>query len=155
MSRKTMQKSIRQGISWAVVESILSALFSFMTTLVCARYVSPSDFGLVAIAIAVITIAQSVLLIGPLNAVIRTPAMDTMLSDSIFWAMILLGVLAMGLCMAIAEPISLFFAAPELRWLVMGASALCLLEAVAGVPSALLSRKMRTRASPYERSGRR
>lgn len=146
MPKKTMQKSIRQGISWAVIESMLSALFSFLTTLICARYVSASDFGLVAIAIAVIAIAQAILLTGPLNAIIRTPAMDTALSDSIFWSMIVLGVLATVLCIAMSGPLAAVFEAPDLQWLVIGGAVLCLLEAVSGVPSALLSRKMRTRA---------
>lgn len=144
--KTTVHRKVKSAMSWAVAESLLSVGFSFLTTLVAARYVEPRDFGLVVIALAIASMVQAVLLTGPTNAIIRSAEMDPRTSDSVFWAMIALGTLSAVFCALIAMPVAVFYGSHALVPLVASAGILCLIESISSVPGALLSRKMRTRA---------
>jgi O-antigen/teichoic acid export membrane protein len=146
-ARQRLNQRIRSAVPWAFGESLLAAVASFLTTLVAARFVAPDQFGIAAIAIAIPAIAQSVLLSGPTSALIRAHHIDGRTSDSMFWCLNALGILGSLICIAISTWVADFYEQPELAALLAFQGGVgCILQAASSVPTALLSRKMRTRS---------
>jgi teichuronic acid exporter len=144
--KSRLARKLTSAIPWAIGEGFLSALATFLTTLVAARYVAPEQFGLASIAIAVPAIIQAILLTGPTTALTRAPHIDGKTSDSVFWSMMVLGVIGFALCVLLAPVLEHVYAEPELAGLLILQGSTCVLQAAAVVPTAVLSRKMRTRA---------
>ncbi|BCJ91930.1 lipopolysaccharide biosynthesis protein [Terrihabitans soli] len=146
-AKQRLTRRIRSAVPWAFGESLLSAVASFLTTLAAARFVAPDQFGLAALAIAVPAIVQSVLLSGPTNALIRARHVDGRTSDSMLWNLIGLGAVGAVICATVAIPFANFYGEPELAGLLAFQGIFgCLMQGAVSTPSALLSRKMRTRA---------
>jgi teichuronic acid exporter len=137
---------VRSALPWAIGEGFLSALATFLTTLVAARLVLPEEFGQASIAIAIPAIVQALLLTGPTTALTRAHHVDGRLADSMFWSFILLGVLGWALCAALAFPVAAFYGHPELAALLVVGGFGCVLQGIASCPTAVLTRKLRTRA---------
>ncbi|MDX6805748.1 oligosaccharide flippase family protein [Terrihabitans rhizophilus] len=144
--KSRLARKLTSAIPWAIGEGFLSALATFLTTLVAARFVAPEQFGLASIAIAVPAIIQAVLLTGPTVALTRAPHVDGQISDSVFWSMMVLGIIGFVLCVLLAPVLEHLYAEPQLSGLMILQGTTCILQAAAVVPTALLSRKMRTRA---------
>lgn len=129
-----------------MAESLFSAIATLASTLVVARLLTPSDFGLASVAFAIVAIVQLLAFAGVPQAMLRTPQLLPRLSDQLFWVLLGLGALATQVCWLIAAPLARFYGAPLLLWLI-GVQALdCLLQALVQFPTALLTRKMRTRS---------
>ena len=117
-----------------------------MSTLVVARLLTPSDFGLASVAFAVVAIVQMFVFAGVPQAMLRTPHLVPRLSDQCFWVLLGLGVAGTLACGLLAAPVARFYGAPLLWWLVAVQGLDCLLQALVQFPTALLTRKMRTRS---------
>lgn len=141
-----MTGRVGAALPWALGEGLLSFAFTFATTMVMARLLAPEEFGQATIAIAISAIVQSVLVVGPTSAFVRTASVDSLTSDSIFWALLAAGVLAALLCVGLSFPVARIYAVPQLQGLVAAQGLSCIVLALAGVPTALLTRKLRTRS---------
>lgn len=111
-----------------------------------ARLLTPADFGLASIAFAVVAIVQMLAFAGVPQAILRTPHLVPRLSDQGFWILLALGLVATLACWLLAAPLSRFYAAPLLFWLIGVQGCDCVLQALVQFPTALLTRKMRTRS---------
>ncbi|MFC5069436.1 oligosaccharide flippase family protein [Flaviflagellibacter deserti] len=136
---------MKSALPWAIGESFLSAASSLLTTLTVARLVLPEELGLAAIAIAIPMVVQALLLTGPTNALIRTPRIDVATLDSMTWCFLVLGVIGWLFCIGVAPVVALLYDHSELIPLLQIYGASCFLQAAMSVPTALLTRKMRTR----------
>jgi O-antigen/teichoic acid export membrane protein len=136
---------MKSALPWAAGESFLSAAGSFLTTLVAARFVAPDELGLAAIAIAIAQVVQSLLLIAPMNAMIRARHMDGRTADAMLFSFMVLGCVSALICAAAAIPVARVYGHTELVPLIAAYGLGSLLQAAMSVPTALLTRKLRTR----------
>jgi O-antigen/teichoic acid export membrane protein len=83
---------------------------------------------------------------GMPQAMLRTPHLVPRLSDQGFWVLLGLGILATFACWLLAAPLARFYGAPLLLWLIAVQGIDCVLQALVQFPTALLTRKMRTRS---------
>lgn len=141
-----MRARLRRAAPWAAAESLFSAAATLLSTLIVARLLTPSDFGLASIAFAVVAIVQLLAFAGVPQAMLRTPSLTPRLSDQGFWVLLALGAVATLACWLLAAPLARFYGAPLLFWLVAVQALDCLLQALVQFPTALLTRKMRTRS---------
>lgn len=145
---KSLKNRLKVALSvkWAFVESFLSAAFTLATTLTAARFISPEQFGLAAVAFAASTIIQAVFLTGITNTIVRAPSLDTHQSDAFFGLTLALGGAACLLNCFLAIPLAKIYGSSDLIALLMVQSLTSILMGVVSVPSAILARKMRTKA---------
>lgn len=98
-----LKHQVTSGIKWSTVSQISRQGTQLITTIILARLLSPSDFGLVGMAMVVIGFIGIFKDLGTSAAIIQRKELSEELLSSIFWVNVGFGTLAM---------IILFFGAP-------------------------------------------
>lgn len=117
----------------------------FAFTVISARLLAPSDFGLIAMvatATALIALVQD---LGATQAVIQRERIDAGQLSALFWISVALG-LFLALLLGFSAPaIASFFDEPRLQILTVAFAVLIALTGLQAIPFALLNRGMRFR----------
>jgi PST family polysaccharide transporter len=97
---------------------LLARLIDLGTMLVLARILEPKDFGLVAIAMSVVSIVEAALELPVNAALVRLPVIAKSLYDTAFTLSLLRGLALTAILLACAWPFALAYADPRLALLV-------------------------------------
>jgi len=95
------QKAV-SGIKWSAISQVGRQATQLLTTIILARLLSPSDFGLVGMAMVVIGFINIFKDLGTAAAVIQRKELSEALLSSIFWVNAGFGALAMIVLFLIA-----------------------------------------------------
>jgi PST family polysaccharide transporter len=121
----------------------LRTVITIGSTAVLARLLSPSDFGLVAMATVVTELAGLLGAFGLANMLVQRRVINRLQLDTVFWASLGLGTLIAGVVLLLSFAAGWLFAAPDVGRLLR---LLCLnfvLNSLTAVPWAVLARLMR------------
>lgn len=144
-SRKHLDQTLFQGIAWTALGRWTAQGISWIATFYVARILTPSDYGLVAMATIPIGFARLIEDLG-LDAVIlqdRTLTKDQL--HRLTGAAILLSMALTSLFIGLSIPISLYFKEPQVALIVSALSLTFLLDALQVVPRAMLQRDLQFR----------
>jgi len=97
------------GAGWSVSSRLGGRLIDFVTVLVLARMLTPSDFGLTALAMSLIVIADTVLELPLIQALIRLKYISKSHLDTAFTLGILRGLLLSVVVLTAAWPFSIIY----------------------------------------------
>lgn len=109
----------KQSIKWELLSSVYSQAIQFVLSVILARLLSPSDFGIVAIAYVVIRIAEIFSDVGFSSAVIRESKLSDLTISTVFWINLLMGIFFLGLFQFIANPIAQFYNEDKIASIIM------------------------------------
>lgn len=136
---------LKRAAPWALGESFASAAATLLSSLVVAHVLSPEDFGKAAIAIAVAALVNTAIIASIIQAFVRQPSVTTRDTDQLFTLTLVLGLMSWAICWLAAVGLSYSFGQRDIL-LMVGVQGLdCLLLALAAMPDAMLTRKLRTR----------
>ncbi|MGX5851107.1 lipopolysaccharide biosynthesis protein [Mesorhizobium sp. PL10] len=110
---------------------------------VLARLLSPNDFGLVAMVVALTGIFDAFTTAGLSSATIQKHEISYEQVSALFWVNMVVGILLTLLCAASAYPISAFYNEPRLFWIAIVIAPGFLLNASGVQHAALLERNLR------------
>lgn len=117
----------------------------FVFTVITARLLAPSDFGLVAMVASVTALTTMIQDLGASQSVVQRETISPGQLNSLFWISAGLGCL-LALLLAVSSPaIAGFFGEPRLDGLMIAFSAPIVASGLQAVPYALLNRHMRFR----------
>jgi O-antigen/teichoic acid export membrane protein len=103
------RKTVINSMLWKLLERISSQLVSFIISIVLARILMPSDYGIIAIILVFITLAN-VIIDGGLNtALIQKKNADQKDFSTIFWFSGLLSIIIYAILFFIAPLIAKFY----------------------------------------------
>lgn len=143
----SLRERVLSGVLWTSAGTVLKSGFQLAISIVLARILSPTDYGLIAMVIAVHSIFLPLASLEIGNALIRHEGeMTPRWLGTAFWMSVGLGGLATLVFALLAPLLAELYARPELTLL---GRVLALGFAVGGiwtVPQALLRREMRFRA---------
>lgn len=105
-----------------VAARLISRVIDLGTMLILARLLSPSDFGLVAIAMTVVTIIEAAFELPLSQALVRLPAIKDSHYNTAFTLSLLRGVLLCAVISLIAVPFANFYNHPGLVPLIQSLS---------------------------------
>ena len=112
------------ALFWESVGKLSTHGVTFIISIVLARLLTPTEFGLIGIALALINISQSLFDIGFKTALIQNKDNDAITYSSVFILNIFLGLLVFSAFQLIATPLAIFFEQSELdsviKWLSIG-----------------------------------
>jgi len=101
--------------------AFIKLVLTLGTTSVLARFVPPEQQGIFALAIPAVLIAAGLSEFGLAQAVVQRETVTHRLMSTLFWVNVSLGILLMGVVIALAGPAVQFFdqpaVAPVFRWL--------------------------------------
>ncbi|EGA70931.1 colanic acid exporter [Vibrio sinaloensis DSM 21326] len=92
----------------------VSTLLQFSQIAILARFLTPEQFGLMALITIVIGFSQAFVDMGMSNAIIHKQTTSTLHLSSLFWATVGMGILTTAIVYNLAPKIANFYSEPEL-----------------------------------------
>jgi len=134
------------SVSWSLIAKVASQGATFVGTIVLARLLPVSDFGLVAMAQVYLGLLQQFVDAGFLEALIQRPTLTQREIASAFWMLLAAGTGAFLVSLLLRELVEAAFGAPGLGWVVVALSAILLVLPFRIVSQAVLAREVRLEA---------
>jgi lipopolysaccharide exporter len=135
----SLKQAVPRALTWGLASSIIARLGNFVVTLVLARFLTPGEFGVYAVALTVQTILQMLAPLGLGAVLIRTKDPErlapTVATLALIGGAVLCG--AMALCSGLAADL---IRVPDAAPVIAVLSLTMLLSGVAVVPFTLLAR---------------
>lgn len=126
----TLKQQTFSAVRWTTVAMLSKAGFQFAQIIILARLLSPADFGLMAIVVAILTFAQIFSDMGISNAIIHHQAITHKELSSLFWLNVCAGAVLTLLLFTISPLIATYYGAVELKILLMVISAYFVIAAL-------------------------
>jgi O-antigen/teichoic acid export membrane protein len=142
----TLSQKTLTGVIWSFSEQLGRRGMGIAVTLLLARFLSPADFGLVAMMAIFLSVATSLMDSGFKQALIRLHEADQIDFNTTFYSNLVLGMLSYALLFAVAPFIANFYDEPRLIALIRVAGIAILINSFQVVQSAVLSRNLNFKA---------
>jgi O-antigen/teichoic acid export membrane protein len=136
------RKAIRGGIA-KVVGQGMSFVLRLAFTMILARLLSPTDFGLIGMVTAVTGLYALFTTAGLADAAVQTSEITDNQMSTLFWCNILFGAFLSLICMATAPILVTFYSEPQLFWVTVAMATGFLITAGGAQHNALLQRQLR------------
>ena len=133
------------GAKWTTASSLGVAAIQFCQLIVVARILSPSDFGLMAMVMAVIGFAQIFTDVGISSAVIHRQSNTQQALSSLYWLNVFAGAAVFLLTIAATPVVVAFFDEPRLEVLLPCVALLFLITPFGQLFQLLLQKELRFR----------
>lgn len=114
----SLKKRAVKGISWAFADQFANNVIQFVIGIVLARLLSPQEYGLVGMLAIFMAVADTFVVAGYGEALIRKKAPTAEDYNTTFVVNVLTGFLFYLLFLILAGPISRFFREPELAGII-------------------------------------
>ena len=114
-----LQNKMAKGAIWMVLFKLVERSLGLVSTLILARLLSPADFGVVAMAMSFIIMAELLSAFGFDIAIIQNQSATEEHYSTAWTCNFLLGVSITVLMLAAAAPVARFYQHPELTWVVV------------------------------------
>lgn len=140
-----LDRAAVSGVAWAGTAKWSTQLVAWAGTILVARILTPSDFGLITMASVFMGVVMMLSEFGIGTAVITLREIPESELHQLNGFSVLLGVGGSLLAVVMAYPLGLFFRAPELPPVVAVVGLTFVLTSLQTVPAALLRRELRFR----------
>ncbi|MFV2053314.1 lipopolysaccharide biosynthesis protein [Aliiroseovarius sp. YM-037] len=131
------------GVLWSSLHTLLPTISSAVVFVIGAYFLSPSDFGLIGLATALVSVAIAFSPLAFGEALIQRELMTKDHADSVFWLTVGFGLIAMQPFVFGGSLIATWMEEPALAFLLPVLALRIPLELSAAVPNALIVRSMR------------
>ncbi len=135
-------RSVRGGM-WTVTAQGVQFLMQSAATIVLARLLTPTDFGLVAMVTAITSLGQAFADLGLSEATIQQPEISHDQVSNLFWINVAIGLLLTSIAAGIAPLLAWFYGEPSLRNITLVLSLTFFLGGLRVQHDALLRRQMK------------
>lgn len=141
-SLQNLRQQAAKGAILSAASGVCYAGGQFVTSLILARMLNKSDFGMVAIATAFSTIAYSLTEAGFGRAMIQEGRVKQAQVSNLFWIGLLVGVSLCGIFVLVAPFVAYHFQDDRLRWVMPISGLSFVLSALPSQPLAIIWRRM-------------
>ena len=131
-----------RGVFWTLLEYGGGEIISFAVFLVLARVITPSDFGVVSLALVFVSFVQMFLVQGFADAVIQRQEVEPDHCSTAFWANLAIAALFSLLILIGAGQLETLFHAPHLAGVLRALAALPVGTALTSIHQALFRRRL-------------
>ena len=138
----SLKVSSLRGGAVRVIASVCTLAISLGSTCILARLLTPADFGLLTIVLALFGILEPLEQLGLSAATVQSTKLSHLESSSIFWANAGVGALLAAIGVGLAPVLAWYYGKPELLPVAACLALDMFLNAVALQPKAQLSRAM-------------
>jgi O-antigen/teichoic acid export membrane protein len=138
-----LDRSLVHGIAWTGGVKWFTQLLTWASTLIVARLLSPTDYGIVSMATAYLGLVTIASEFGIGTAVITLRELTADQLAQLNSLAVALGVAGFGLSVLLAVPLSRFFHSPQLPMVVVILSLTFVITGFKSVPTSMLQRDLR------------
>ncbi|HEX3220470.1 MAG TPA: lipopolysaccharide biosynthesis protein [Candidatus Limnocylindria bacterium] len=141
-----LRRKVAHGLTWTFIHTWGGQGLSLLVFLVLARLLTPSQFGLVALAAVFVALAQLVIDQGFGDAIIQRPTVTRGHIDTAFWVAVATGTLLAIIGVLAAGPLSVLLDEPRLTPILQVLSLLFIVSSLGSTQQALLRRELAFRS---------
>lgn len=141
--KSELDSALLHSVAWTAGMKWLTQILSWLSTIIVARILAPSDYGLVAMATVFTGFVTLLSEFGLGTAVVTLRSLTTEEIAQLNTVALFIGVLSLGIGLGVAVPLSEFYGTPELVWIVVVLSTGFFINSFRTVPQALLRRDLR------------
>lgn len=138
------KKAVKSG-ALTMMAQLIKIVLQLASIIILSRLLSPDDFGLIAMVVAITSFMQLFRDMGLSTASIQKGDLTYDQTNALFWLNVAIGTLLTVLTMLCAPLISWFYERPELQAVLMVLSSTFLISSAGAQHSALMQREMRFR----------
>jgi O-antigen/teichoic acid export membrane protein len=138
-----MEASLKTNLFWDYFNRFGNTLFSLITSIILARLLTPADYGLVGISVAVNGIAGIFINLGFVSAIIQAKEIDNRSLSTVFFLNLGIALLIYGGVFFSAPFVSQFYKLPALDLILKVTAFSFIINALNIIPSALMTRDMK------------
>ncbi len=142
MDNHNSEKKIATGVVWKFAERLFAQGVSFVVSVILARLLAPEEFGVVAIVMIFIEIANVFVISGLNTSLIQKKNINETEISTIFYCGVILSVVLYGVMFFAAPLIATAYEDPLLTSVIRVFALRLPICSIQQVPSALLSRKL-------------
>ena len=143
LDRRNLDRIFVRGVAWTAAVKWLTQVVTWGMTVVVARLLAPSDYGLVGMATIYITLFTLFSEFGIGTAVVTLQGLTDGQLSQLNTISLLLGLLGFIISVAAAVPLGRFFHAPNLPSVVIVLSCGFIVSGIRTVPYSLLQKELR------------
>jgi polysaccharide transporter, PST family len=151
--RSSLDRALARGVVWLGVSKWGAQLLSWAATIIVARLLTPSDFGIVgmaAIYLGFVTLGSE---FGIDAAVVTMRHLSDDILKQLNALAVMFGLASFAVSCAVAPLLARYFGAPELVWVVIAMSGTFVVTSFRVVPMAVLQRGLRFRGIALAEAG--
>jgi PST family polysaccharide transporter len=141
--QKKLDKALLSGVAWTAGVKWISQALTWGITVIVARLLQPSDYGLIGMATIYLYFVQQFSEFALGTAVVTMQDLTDDQISQLNSVSLLTGLVGFAISAALAVPVSRFYHAPQLRLVIIVMSTAFLISAFSIVPNALLRKEMR------------
>jgi O-antigen/teichoic acid export membrane protein len=139
-AERTLGRKVRRGLGLSFANNAIVRAGTFLGGIVLARLLTPSDYGIYAVALVVLTAVLSMNELGVSVALVRWPGDTSRVAPTVATLSIASSAILFALCLAVASPVAHALHAPTATGILRLISLTVLLDGFTSVPVAMLSR---------------
>jgi O-antigen/teichoic acid export membrane protein len=140
---KKLDRTLASGVAWTAAAKWSSQILSWVSLIIIAHLLSPSDFGLVGMATLYLGIVTLVSEFGIGTAIFTLRDLTYEQIAQLNCVSLLIGIAAFFVSCGVAGPLGHFFRAPKLPAVVVAMSVTFIVMGMRSVPYGLLQKEMR------------
>ncbi len=130
------------GAKWSMLQEMASQLVDFLIIIILARLLGPTDFGVVAMALVIVTAMRPLVSLGLGAAITQRTEVDQEHLNTAFWATLLFGAILALFMMLTAKYWAVIFSEPRLAEILPWLSLSLVFVALTTVQEAILRRDL-------------
>jgi len=142
-------RRVTHGVAWQYGLTVFRVLITVGSTAVLARLLTPTDYGLVAMAALVTELAALLTNTGFGAILVQRARISRLDLDTAFWTSVGIGAVLALMVVAVAYPAALVFGEPALFGILCVSALNFVIQGAAVAPTAVLNRLMLFRIDAY------
>lgn len=142
MAEQSLKDKTVKGTFWSALDAVFKYGVSFIVGIVLARLLTPDDYGLIGILTIFISLFNVIVDGGFTNAIIRKQGVTDEDYCTVFYINLAVSLVLAIVLFFCAQPIAVFFERPELVSLTRAMSPVVLINALAIVQKARLTKRI-------------
>lgn len=142
MSEQNLKSKTKKGLAWSMIERFATQGVQFFFGIILARLLSPDDYGIIAMPLVFLAIAQCFIDSGFSTALVRKPDLTDDDLSTAFYFNIGVGVVCYVFLFATSQLIADFYNTPILSDLLKVTALATLFNPLCAVQQAILTRKI-------------
>jgi teichuronic acid exporter len=141
----SLKKRLLSGLIWSVTGQILFVTIGFIGNALLARFLTPTDFGKMGIVIFFVALGRVLAESGMGGALVRKIDASEDDFSTVFLFNLAVSCIIFILFCAIAQPVSVYYAIPDLQWLIVVSSSALIIEAFMLTQNIRIARELKYR----------
>jgi O-antigen/teichoic acid export membrane protein len=139
---KFLKSKARRAFAIDFLGTFLNGILTFIISIILARILTPEDFGVMAVALALVALSTVLVDGGFSKALIQDNQINSISINSVFFFNLTIGLVLTILVFVIAKPLSLFYENSEIERILKFVSPIFILHSLTVVPTALFEKNL-------------